>query len=149
MTTAGNSLLIADLRGRLNLRCEPGPAVHGQVWLRRHENFLVVYWEVWVTPFDDDGTPQRDFRHTDRGGILVVAESHGAQRWQTLCVVPGDQLPAGVADLAAAYASAPKRELLLSAALNAINGQIGIPLQRGRFELRAHRWRESVHDLRG
>jgi hypothetical protein len=152
MTTAGNSLLIADLRGSLALDCEPGPAVHGEVWLKRHEDLLIVYWEAWEAPmvywdgweasYDEDGGPQRHLRYIDRSGIALVAGARGDRRWQALCVIPRDRLPPGVADLAAAYADPQQHELLLTRALTAVNDNLYVTLGRGRFSLRAHRWRE-------
>jgi hypothetical protein len=36
-------LLIADLHGHMSERCEPGPPVYGEIWLRRHDSLVVVY----------------------------------------------------------------------------------------------------------
>lgn|GEM_PF-5273095 len=40
-------MLIADLSGRMSQNCSPGPDVFGEIWLRMHEELVIVYWETW------------------------------------------------------------------------------------------------------
>jgi hypothetical protein len=72
-----------------------------------------------------------------------VARRSGLTRWQSLAVITPDGLPAEVKDLQAAFADPAKRDILLQAALGAINRQIYLPLSRGRFVAESHRWHDS------
>src|SRR5262249_10293172 len=126
-------------------RCEPGPRVHGEIWLRRHEHVLIVYWEAWESPLHEDGTPSWNPGYTDAFG--TVSRTLGATRWQAVAVVPTETLPEAVRDLARAFAELPDRDLLLQIALRAVDQEISHHLVRGRFVKLAHRWRERKQSL--
>jgi hypothetical protein len=135
-----DTLLIADLYGRIEERCEPGPTVHGEVWLTRHEGTLFIYWEAWEVPFEENGTPRWSPGYADGRG--TVTRTHGVTRWQAVAVIAGERLPDSIRDLAFAFGDRTKRDLLLRTALAAIGEEIRVPLQRGRFLLDTHQWRE-------
>jgi hypothetical protein len=147
MLTPPNSLLIADVCGRINERCEPGPAVHGEIWLRRHEGLLVVYWDVRELPTNEDGTPAGRRPGYTNAGMGVAVRNWGAGRWQAMCVLTTDDLPDEVKDLATAFGNPAHRDALLAAALKAVNVEIYGPFERGRFLERAHRWREPLRSV--
>jgi hypothetical protein len=134
-------LLIADVSGTMAERCEPGPTVYGEVWLRRYEGLVVVYWEVRETPLDADGEPHGYPQHTDI--LYGVARTQGPRRWQALSVLRADQLPGEVGPLPEAFADPARRDVLLRAALKAVNGELYSPLGRGRFCAQSYRWRQG------
>src|SRR5262245_1104221 len=132
MPTEENTLLIADLYGRISEQCEPGPVVHGEVWLRRHESTLFVYWEAWELPFKaEDSAPRWQPGYTALAGM--VSRSAGMTRWQAIAVVETEKLGDQLSDLVSAFGDSTKREVLLQKALSAIAGQIYLPMGRGRF----------------
>lgn len=141
MATPETFLLIADLRGSIVERCEPGPPVHGELWLRRHDSQVVMYWKVWEAPYEEDGTRRGQGGFADIRG--VVARRSGLTRWQSLLLLTPARLPAEVKDLPTAFADPTMRDILLRTALQAINGEIYLPLVRGRFTAASYRWREG------
>jgi hypothetical protein len=132
-------LLIADLIGTLTGECGGGWPVHGEVWLRRYEGLVAVYWEVRQVPVDEDAEPAGDPRHTNL--VWGVARTEGPTRWQSLLVLASDQLPAEVGPLPAAFADPARHDTLLHAALSRVGGELWYSLSRSRFLLRAHCWR--------
>jgi hypothetical protein len=132
-------LLIADLAGSLSEKCDGSEPVYGEIWLRRYEEQLLVYWEVRQVPLDEDCETLRDSRHTDV--LYGLARSQGATRWQTLFALPAGKLPAEIGPLPAAFADPGSRDKVLQAALAAVNSEIYMPLGRARFTLKGHCWR--------
>jgi hypothetical protein len=146
MSSTENCLLIADWHGALGVRCE-SVEVRGEIWLRRHEGFLAVYWEACATPFELCSSQGGDAFFTDLCGAVV--RDGGGKRWRTLCMVPAETLPPEIRDLEAAFRDDRKREVLLAAAIRAVEGQTYIPLGRGTVRIHSHRWWECRHERLG
>jgi hypothetical protein len=54
MSDTATKLLIADFFGSFGPGCASRPVL-GQIWLRRHDDLLVVYWEAQASLIDMDG----------------------------------------------------------------------------------------------
>jgi hypothetical protein len=138
MPDTATKLLIADFHGSFGPGCA-SRAVFGQIWLRRHGDLLVVYWEAQTAFVDQAGTLETQSDYFAFGGGYV-AQNNGPTRWQTLVVVPADRRQPELADLAAVFADESRWEALLRAGLNAAMGEMYVPLRRCIFQLYSYQW---------
>jgi hypothetical protein len=137
MSDTATKLLIADFFGSFGPGCASRPVL-GQIWLRRHDDLLAVYWEAQASLIDTDGAFWQNQEYCSSGGY--VAQNPGPTRWQTLLIVPAEQRKPELADLAAVFADEQQWEELLRAGLNAAAGEMYYPLRRCIFQLHSYQW---------